>query len=89
MDTHDSAHVPSKVTAASCDSKVLDWVQSVGVDHEISIILIDSGRLAAVPSVEELCQSLLLNRMDSVHIEPRRITWEDNGVCLGDKVRAC
>lgn len=83
---HNSADISGEVTATSRDSEVFNRIQSVSVDHKISVILVNGGCLAAVPTIEELCQSLLLNGVHSVHIEPCGITWENNCMCLRNEM---
>lgn len=82
MDTHDSADITCKVATASSDSQVFNGVKTVGIDHEITVVLISSGSLAAVAAIEELCESLLLNGVDGVHVEPGGIAGKDNGMGL-------
>lgn len=86
MDAHDRADISSKVATAGRNRKVLDGVESIGVDHKISVVLVDGGGLAAVPAIEEFGQGLLLYRVDDVHIKPGGIAGENNGMCLRDKV---
>lgn len=86
MNAHDCADISGKVATAGRDRKVLDGVESIGVDHEISVVLVDGGGLAAVPAIEEFGQRLLLYRVDDVHIKPGGIAGENNGMCLRDKV---
>ena len=89
MNTHNSTDITRKVATASSNSQILDGVQSIGIDHEVSVIFVCSRRLAAVTAIEELSESLPLNWVDGVHIKPCRIAGEDNGVCLGDELFAC
>lgn len=86
MDSHDGTDIPRQIPAAGRDGQILDGIQTVGIDHEIAVVLIDGRRLASVPAIKELGESLLLNRMDGVHVEPCRVTGEDDGVSLRDEV---
>lgn len=86
MNPHDSANISGKVPATGRDSKILNGVQSIGVDHEIPIVLVNRRSLAAVPAIKEFRQSLLLDGVNDMHVEPSRITREDNGMCLRDKM---
>lgn len=61
---HDSTNISGKITATGCNGKILDGVQSVGVDHEISVVLVDGGSLATIPCIEEFRQGLLLDGME-------------------------
>lgn len=89
MDAHNRTHITGKITATSSDSQVFDGVQAVGVDHEVTIVLVSCRRLAAVASVEELRERLLLDGIDGVHVEPVCIARKDNGVCLSDELFTC
>ena len=86
MDAHDGADISGKVATAGGNRKVLDGVESIGVNHEISIVLVDGGSLAAVSAIKELGQGFLLYRVDDVHIKPGGIAGENNGMCLGDQM---
>ena len=74
MDAHDGAYVTGQVSAACGDGKVLGWVQTVGVDHKVAVVLVDVGGFASVAIVEELRQSLALNGVNGVHVEPGAVT---------------
>lgn len=86
VDTHNRADISSEVSATSSDCEVFNGVQSVCVDHKISVVFISSRRLAAITAVEELCERLLLDRVDNVHVEPAGVAGEDNGMGLGDEL---
>ena len=88
VDAHDGADISSQVPPAGSDGQVLGRVEAVGVDHEVAVIAVDGGRLAAVAAVEELGQSLALAVVDVAHVEPGRIAGDDGRVCLRDEVRA-
>jgi len=88
MDTHDSADITCKVATASGDSQVFDRVKTVGVDHEITVVLISGWGLAAVAAIEELRESLLLNGVDGIHVKPRSVAGKDNGMGLCDQLLA-
>lgn len=87
MHAHDRADIASQIAAACCDGKVLVGVQSVCVDHEVTVIAVHGGSLAAVASVEELGESLALAMIDVAHIEPGCIAWNDGRKRLRDQVR--
>lgn len=80
--THDRANIASKVTSTGCDGKIFHRVEPVGINHEVTIIFIDSWSLASVAVVEELGQRLALNVVNRVHVEPGAITWQHDGVRL-------
>ena len=82
MYTHDRTNITRKVPPASCDSQILDWVDSVGIDHKIAVVFVNSWGLAAIPTIEELRQTLAFNDVDLVRVKPRGIARKDDGVCL-------
>jgi len=88
VDAHDGADISSQVPPAGSDGQVLGRVEAVGVDHEVAVVAVDGGRLAAVAAVEELWQGLALAVVDVAHVEPGRIAGDDGRVCLRDEVRA-
>lgn len=63
--THNGAHIASQIPSASGDCEVLCRVQSVSVDHEITVVLVDRRCLATVAVVEEFGKRLLLNVVNS------------------------
>jgi len=88
VDTHNGTNITRQVPSTGCNSEVLDWVQSVRVDHEVAVVLVDRWGLAPVPRVEELGKRLALDVMDGVHIEPGAVAGQDDRVCLGDQMFA-
>lgn len=89
VDTHDGADITGEVATASGDGQVFDGVQSICVDHEITVVLVDGGGLASIPAVEELCESLSLDGVDGVHVKPRGVAGEDDGMGLRHEMIAC
>lgn len=87
MNTHYSTNITRQIPAAGGDRQILDRVQSVGVDHEVSVIFVDCRSLASVTTVEELCHCFLFQGVDRMHIEPRCVTGENDGMCLGNEMR--
>jgi hypothetical protein len=85
---HNGADISSQIPPAGSDGQVLGRVEAVGVDHEVAVVAVDGGGLAAVAAVEELGQSLALAVVDIAHVEPGRIAGDDGRVCLRDEVRA-
>jgi hypothetical protein len=53
MDPHDSSHITSQIPPTSRNSQILSRVQPISIDHEISIILVYTRRLAPVPIGKE------------------------------------
>lgn len=89
MNTHDSTDITGKIASTSGDSQVFDGVQPVGVDHEVSVVLVSSRGLAAIAAIEELCKGLLLNCINRVHIKPGRIAGQNDSVGLLDQLLPC
>jgi hypothetical protein len=58
---HDGANVTGKVASAGSDGEVLDGVQSVGIDHEVAVVLVHRRSLATITVVKELGESLALD----------------------------
>lgn len=86
---HDSTHISSQVPSACSHCEVLCRVQSVCVDHEITVVLVDRRSLAPVAVVEELGKCLLLNVVNSRHVEPCAVGRQDDSVILVDQMCAC
>lgn len=80
------ADVSSQVPPTCRRRYVLKRVQSIGIDHEVTIRHIDIHRLALVFAVEELGHRTLLDLMHSVIVEPRCIGWNDDVMGLLDDV---
>jgi len=89
MDAHNSAYISRQISPACRNCKIFDRIQTVCVDHEVSIVLIYCWCLASIPVVEEFREGLALNIIDLVHIKPSAVTWQDDGMCLGDKMLSC
>lgn len=51
---HDRTNIAGQVPPTRGYSQVFDGVQSVRIDHEITIVLVHGGGFAAIPAVEEL-----------------------------------
>lgn len=88
MDTHDGANIASQVSSCCSHCQILARVESVCVDHEISIVFVDMWRFAPVAIVEEFWQSLALDIVDGVHVEPGAVAGQNDRVCLRDEVFA-
>ena len=82
MNPHYSANIASKIPPARGDCKILRRIETIGVNHEIAIVLVDRRGLTPVPVVEEFRHSLFLEGMYSLHVEPCTIAGQDNGVSL-------
>lgn len=88
MDSHDGANITSQVSTASRYCQILDGVQSVGIDHKVAIVFVDSGGFASVAVVEELGHGLAFDVVNRVHVEPGTIARQDNRMCLGNEMLA-
>jgi hypothetical protein len=84
VNAHNSTHISSKVAPARSYGEVLDGVEPVSVDHKVTVVLVDMGRLASVPVVEKLGEGFALDVVDRVHVKPSAVTWQDYGVSLRD-----
>ena len=70
MDSHDGADISGQITSASSDCQILLGVESIRIDHEVSVVLVYSRRLASIAAVEELGQGFLFDVRNLVHIKP-------------------
>jgi hypothetical protein len=86
---HDGTDITRQIATAGGDGKVLDRVQPVGVNHEITVVLVYRRGLASVPVVEELGQRFPLDVVDSVHVKPGAVAWEHNRMGLRDQMFPC
>ena len=82
MYSHNSANVTGEVPPASCDCEIFGRIESIGIDHEIAIVLVDARRFAAIPTVEEFGDALHLCLMYCIHIKPGTIARNDHGKAL-------
>src|SRR6266498_6085171 len=86
MNTHDCTYVSCKIASTGCDGEVLSRVHAVGVDHEVTIVFVDRRCLTPIAIVEELWHGLLLQRVNSVHVEPRAVAWDDDRMGLSHEM---
>lgn len=70
MNTHDGSHITGQISAARCDGQVLARVETVRVDHEIAVILVYTGCLAAISFREEFRQGATLDGVNRRQAEP-------------------
>lgn len=89
MHAHDGTDIARQIAAAGGDGKVLDRVQAVGVDHEVTVVLVYRWGLAPVPVVEELGQRFPLDVVDRVHVKPGAVAREHNRMGLRDQMFPC
>ena len=75
VDSHDGTNIASKISSARSDCKIFHRVQSVGIDHEVSIIFVHGLRLAAITVVEKFRQGLLLQVVYLMHVKPSTVAW--------------
>src|SRR4051794_29274903 len=86
VNAHYGTDIASQVAPAGSDGEILRGVEAVSVDHEVAVVLVHIGRLAPVPAVEELWQSLALDVVDGVHVEPGAVAGQHDGVRLRNEV---
>ena len=53
MNPHYSANIAGKIAPTCRDGEIFGRVKSVGIDHEVAIVLINPWCLAPIPAVEE------------------------------------
>lgn len=88
MDAHDGTDIASQIPSTRSDSKVLGGAQAIRVDHKVTVILVYSRGLAAIPRVEELGERFLFYGVDFGHVEPGRVGGDDDVVGLRGEVLA-
>lgn len=86
MNSHNGANITGQVSPAGRHSQILDGIQPVRVDHEVSVVLVDMRCLAPVAAVEKLGEGLSFDVVDGVHVKPGAIARKDDGVSLRDEV---
>lgn len=86
MNAHYGANVTSQVATTGCHGEIFNWVETVGVDHEIAIVFVNSRCFAPIPIVEKLCHSFTFDIMDAVHVKPGAVTRQDNSMSLRDEM---
>lgn len=89
MYSHDGADIASQVPSTRRDCEILDGIQAVGVDHKITVVLVDGRCFASVSTVEEFGQGFLFQRVYGLHVKPCAVTWKDDLMGLSDQVRVC
>ena len=87
MHSHDRPDISRQVPPTRRHGQVFGRVESIGVDHEISIVLVDLGRLAPVLAAEEFGQGFTLKGVHGTQVEPCRIRRDDERVGLSREVR--
>ncbi len=74
MDSHDSAYISGKIPSACGDCEVFGRVEAVRIDHEVTVVFIDSWCLASVAAVEEFWEASLLGFVNRMHVKPGTVT---------------
>lgn len=88
MYAHNGAYVSCEISSTGRDGEIFGRVEPVCVDHEVTVIFVNRWCLASVATVEELGQRFALEAVYLMHVEPSAVTWQNDGVCLRDEVRA-
>jgi hypothetical protein len=86
MHSHDRSHVSSQIPPTRRHRQVLGRVQSIRIDHEIPVILVDLRRLAPVLAAEKLGQRFSFESVDRTQVEPCRVRRDDERVGLCGQV---
>lgn len=79
---HNRADISSQISPAGSDRQIFYRVETVCIDHKVSIIFVYSWGLASISVIEELREGFSFDAVDLVHVEPGAITREDDRVCL-------
>ena len=82
MAPHDGANISSKISSTSCWRQILCWVESIRVDHKVSVGEINLWSLATIFVVEKLRQMSLFNAVNAVIIKPSWVTWNNDVMSL-------
>lgn len=53
VNSHNCANITRQISPAGSNGKIFHWVQPVGIDHKISVVLVHSWCLAAIAVIEE------------------------------------
>jgi hypothetical protein len=83
---HDCTHISRQVPPTSGNGKILCRIETVRVDHEISVILVNLGRFTSVLPAEKFWQRLPLERMNGAQVEPCGIGRDNQRVGLSSEV---
>lgn len=54
MDSHNGANVSCKVTPAGSDGEVFRGIETICIDHEIAVVLVNCRGFASIAAIEEL-----------------------------------
>jgi hypothetical protein len=70
MNPHYSSHISSQIPPTSSHSQIFPRVESVGIDHKVPVILVNTWRLAPIPIREEFGERTTFDRVDEGQCEP-------------------
>jgi hypothetical protein len=70
MDPHDGSDIPSQIPPTGSHCQILPRVESVGIDHKVPVILVNTWRLAPIPIREEFGERTTFDRVDEGQCEP-------------------
>src|SRR5690349_3277380 len=82
MCSHNGANISSQIPSTSSACQILGWVQSISVDHEVTISQVNFWSFRFVLSIEKFWQCSFLDNMYRIVIKPRRIRWNDDVMSL-------
>ena len=75
MDSHNGADISCEVTPAGSDGEVFGGVETICVDHEVAVVLVDCRCFASIAAIEEFRQGLSFFFVNQAHVKPSAITW--------------
>lgn len=86
MHPHDRTYISRQVPPTSGNGEIFCWIETVRVDHEISVILVNLRCFTSVLPAEEFWQRFPLERMNGTQVEPCGIGRDNQRVGLSSEV---
>jgi hypothetical protein len=82
VNSHDSTDISGQVASTGSDREVFHGTKVIGANHEVAVFLVDGWCFRPISRVEKLGESSPFYFVDFGHLEPGRVGWDDNLVCL-------
>ena len=82
MHPHYSTDISSKISSTSGHSEIFRGIQTVCVNHEVTVVFINGRSLASIAAIEEFGKGPFLGFVDSVHVKPSAVAWKNDGMSL-------